>query len=143
MIDLRPMNPESDALFLWRLLCEREHRPDVNISHRKMPTYAEHVAFLKSDPYESWFIVDSDGWARGSIYLSRASEVGVFVAAEAQGCGIGKEAVRLLMARYPGRRLLANVNPKNLRSIKMFEGLGFTLLQQTYALDHAASGQSS
>lgn len=135
MITLREVDPDKDLLFLWRLLCERDGRDDINISHRRMPTYADHVAFVKSRPYKSWFIVEQDGWSRGAVYLSRADEIGVSIAAEAQGRGIGPAAVRLLMAGFPGRRFLANVNPRNERSIRMFQRLGFTLIQITYATE--------
>ena len=37
-----------------------------------------------------------------------------------------------MINKYP--RLLANINPLNERSIKMFESLGFKLIQLTYAI---------
>ena len=40
----------SDVEFLFDLLKERDTR--ANISHKKMPTYDEHVNFVKSGPFE-------------------------------------------------------------------------------------------
>ncbi|SVB98178.1 uncharacterized protein METZ01_LOCUS251032, partial [marine metagenome] len=36
----------TDYEFLYDLLLQRN--PDANISHKKMPTYEEHVNFVKS-----------------------------------------------------------------------------------------------
>ena len=44
-----------DVEFLFNLLKERD--PRANISHNKMPTYDEHVNFVKSKPYSKWYII--------------------------------------------------------------------------------------
>ena len=78
---------DSDARFLFDLLKERDSY--VNISHKKMPTYASHVKFIASKPYKKWYIIFSlDGLRSeskytktkvGSIYLSKNDEIGIFV----------------------------------------------------------------
>ena len=133
MIKLESVYRHKDHLrFLYALLAERT--PEQSISHKKMPPYPEHEEFVLSKPYQAWYILieESSGYSVGSIYLSKNREIGISVAPGYQGRGYGKEAVRLLMARWPGR-FLANINPKNERSAAFFEGFGFELIQHTYA----------
>ena len=46
---------KSDCPFLFQLLKERESK--VNISHRTIPTYNNHVKFVMSKPYAKWYII--------------------------------------------------------------------------------------
>ena len=123
------------ALFLFDLLLERN--PDQNISHKVTPTYAAHLAFVDSHPYESWELIETDGDGFvGSIYVTDRNEIGVFVMKKHQSKGYGSWAVREIMRHSEqGTRLLANINPKNSASAAMFEKLGFKLIQHTYALE--------
>jgi RimJ/RimL family protein N-acetyltransferase len=129
--------------FLYELLKERDEK--VNISHRKMPTFDEHASFVDSQPYREWFIIFNEatehkhpGYALlnkkpiGAIYLSKQNEIGVSILKAHQGNGYGPMTICLLMNRHPGETFLANINPHNSRSITMFEGLGFEMLQVTY-----------
>jgi RimJ/RimL family protein N-acetyltransferase len=117
--------------FLYELLKERE--PHQNISHREMPSYEEHVAFVDSRPYRQWYVIFNGDIVIGAIYLSKQNEIGIFIAKEYQGKGHGKTAICLLMNRHPSERFLANINPLNGRSIDVFLDLGFELVQLTYA----------
>ena len=114
---------------LYQLLMER--LPEQSISHRHMPTYAAHCDFIARKPYREFVFIEDDGDYVGSIYLTEQNEIGIAIFKAHQGCGYGKEAVKWMMERHHGERLLANINPKNERSIKMFEKLGFNLLQIT------------
>ena len=117
---------------LYQLLKERS--PKQAISHKKMPSTQEHIAFINTNPYEAWyFIVNYDGYVVGSIYLSKQREIGLAIFNEYQRKGYGKIAVELLREKHAGK-MLANINPDNEASIKFFTGLGFKLLQQTYEL---------
>lgn len=115
---------------LYRLMEERT--PEVNISHRELPDWDSHIAFIASRPYDAWYLIEVEGTPVGAIYLSRASEIGVFVLNEHRGHGYGKRAVEMVMAAHPRDRFLANINPANTRSIGFFEGLGFRHIQNTY-----------
>ena len=46
---------KSDYRFLYNLLKERDSK--ANISHKTMPTYTEHLRFIKSRPYRKWYVV--------------------------------------------------------------------------------------
>lgn len=132
MIQLIPIKKVRDHIkILYDLLLEREDH--MNISHKKMPTLAEHTAFIESDPYFQWLMIKKENVYVGSIYLTRNREVGIFIFKAHQGSGYGKAAVIELKKRVGGR-LLANINPANEKSIKFFESLGAKLIQHTYEI---------
>jgi RimJ/RimL family protein N-acetyltransferase len=118
--------PASYAV-LFQILEERE--PHQNISHLRMPTWQEHVAFVDSHPYTAWYLIAANGYA-GTTYLSRNDEVGIFLHKEYRG--IGKQVVDALRKRHPRPRYLANINPNNYGSIAFFESMGFRHIQNTY-----------
>lgn len=131
--------------WLYEMLRVRstENDPNVNISHRALPTYAEHVRFVRSRPYRLWYFVKENGLTAGYISISRRNEIGIVLLPDYRGRGIGTWAVQEVMKRHKplpaipserSGRWLANINPKNARSIAMFAKCGFSELQVTYAL---------
>jgi len=130
-IEIKPIT-NSDHRFLYLLLANRD--PIANISHKKMPTYKEHVKFIASKPYSKWYVIYHKRKKTGSIYLTKQNEIGISVKKEIQNMGIGAFALELLMKKNPRDRYLANVNPKNTKSINFFKKNGFTLIQYTYEL---------
>ena len=120
----------SDTKFLFDLLKERD--PRANISHKKMPTYEEHIKFIKSKPYSKWYIILTSKQKIGSIYLSKNNEVGIFISKKFQGKNIGNYALNELMKKNPRKRFLANVNPKNKKSASFFKNNDFKLIQYTF-----------
>lgn len=130
-IDLRLVS-EKDLRFLYELLKERE--PSTNISHQKMPTYNEHMNFVHSKPYSKWYIIYCGRNKVGSIYLSKQNEIGIFIKEVFFIKGIGTDALKLLMELNTRERFLANINPKNKKSIEFFKKNRFKILQHTYEL---------
>ena len=120
----------SDIKFLFDLLKERD--PRVNISHRKMPTYSQHTKFIKSKPYSKWYIILKSKQKIGSIYLSKNDEIGIFLSKKFQGKNVGNFALNELMKKNTRKRFLANVNPKNKKSISFFKNNNFKLIQYTF-----------
>tara|TARA_A100001037_G_scaffold278848_1_gene280104 strand:- start:1341 stop:1763 length:423 start_codon:yes stop_codon:yes gene_type:complete len=123
---------DSDSKFLFELLKERD--PRTNISHKKMPTYDEHLKFIKSKPYTKWYVILKSRERIGSIYLSKNNEIGIFLSKKYQGKNIGNEALAELIRKNPRKRYLANVNPKNKKSSKFFKNNDFKLIQHTYEM---------
>jgi RimJ/RimL family protein N-acetyltransferase len=123
---------KADCRFLFEILKERD--PKANISHRKMPTYEEHVKFVMSKPYSKWYVIKSEKDNIGSVYLTINNEVGIFIKKDFQKKGIGKKALKAAMDLNPRSRYLANVSPRNLGSIRFFKDNGFILVQYTYEL---------
>lgn len=116
---------------LFDLLSER--KSEESISHRAMPTWAEHENFVDSQPYRHWYLIArEDEKYVGACYLTHDNEIGIGILSAYKGNGYGPRAVRLLMSAFPGARLLANINPANTASIRMFEKLGFRHCQNTY-----------
>lgn len=131
-IKLKPVK-KSDCLFLYDLLKERD--PKANISHKKMPSYTQHVKFVMSKPYSKWYVINFLNTDVGSIYLTKDNEIGIFVKKDFHGKGIATSSLNLLMKMNPRSRYLANVNPKNKKSMEFFKKQNFHLLQHTYELE--------
>ena len=123
---------EKDHKFLYELLKERE--PSTNISHKKMPTFNQHVNFVLSKPYSKWYIILQGIDKVGSIYLSKQNEIGIFLKKGSHHAGIGTTALKLVMKKNPKKGYLANINPKNKKSVEFFKKNNFKILQYTYEL---------
>lgn len=124
-------NPDKYATVLWDLLKER--KPEASISHKQMPIMRQHLAFIDSRPYRMWAVITKDETPVGACYLTNVYEIGIQIFERWQGNGFGEWAVSRIIAMNPNQRLLANINPKNEPSIRMFEKLGFAHIQNTYA----------
>lgn len=127
------------VMILWDLLAERT--PLQSISHTAMPTLRQHLDFVESRPYKGWFIIwkKSDAVTEepvGVCYLSNQSEIGIAIFTKYQQQGIAPRALRMLMALpwADKPKFLANINPGNAPSIRLFEKLGFKHIQNTYQL---------
>ena len=132
-ISIRPVK-KSDSIFLYELLKKRDSR--ANISHKKIPSMKQHEKFIQSKPYSKWYIIQNLDMDVGSIYLTKNNEIGIFLIKKNQSKGIGVNVLKLLMEKNPKTRYLANVNPKNKKSIKFFKKNGFKLIQHTYELEN-------
>ena len=123
---------KSDAQFLYGLLKERES--NVNISHKKMPTYTQHIKFIESKPYSKWYIIKLGNQKIGSAYLSKQNEIGIFITKNIHIKKLGTTALNILIKKNRRKRYLANINPKNKKSISFFKKNGFELIQHTFEL---------
>jgi len=123
---------KSDYRFLYNLLMERDSRQ--NISHKKMPTYDQHVSFASSKPYSKWYVILCGVNKVGSIYLTSQNEIGIFIKKSFQGKQLGNIALHKLIQKNPKKRYLANVNPQNKKSMRFFKDNGFKLIQYTFEL---------
>ena len=137
---LVPVEGDIQAgLVLYYLLMERP--PEHNISHKHMPSFEEHMAFVKEHPYEAWYVIENDGVILGAIYLSKppaakslpGNEIGIGLFKDHMGKGYGEEAARLLMQKHGKRRYIANSAPTNEASKKLWHKLGFSHVQETFA----------
>jgi RimJ/RimL family protein N-acetyltransferase len=133
---------EKAMRFLYELIQERMAEPEVNIS-ATMPTWQQHRQFVCRHPYRYWYLLDVEGEWVGYVSATDRNEIGIVLKKAHRGKGYGPQAVKALTAMHkplpavPSVRQgkwLANINPKNERSIKMFSGLGFKHLQNTYEL---------
>ena len=123
---------KSDYRFLYNLLMERDTR--ANISHKKMPTYNQHVSFVSAKPYSKWYVILYGASKAGSIYLTSQNEIGIFIKKSFQNKQIGNIVLHKLIQKNPKKRYLANVNPQNKKSMRFFKNNGFKLIQYTFEL---------
>lgn len=126
------VDPSSHAHLhaLYDLLLQR--RVVESISHSRVPSWEQHCRFVASQPYKTWLLITDDNDAIcGSAYLTAANEIGIFIDEKHQRKGIGRWAVTELMQMHGSISYLANINPHNMRSIHLFESLGFAPHQLT------------
>ena len=129
---------ERSRHLLYALLLEREAHE--SISHRIMPGWNEHCEFIDSKPYEAWYLIYEDiqvpdfgveHMPIGATYLTKNREIGIGILKADRRMGHAEWAIKELMRRHPGK-FLANIAPRNEKSILLFEKLGFRLIQNTY-----------
>lgn len=154
-MNLIPIQARADAAqILYDLLRERseENDPHINISHRALPSWAEHLAFIESTPYRFWYLIEDAGHIVGYVSASFSNEIGIVLFARFRGVSYGRQAVAELIRRHRplpaipavrAGRWLANINPRNERSIRMFSSLGFEQVQVTYAREGDAAQQQA
>ena len=120
----------EDAEFLFELLKQREGI--VNISHKSLPAWEDHVDYIKNHSYQSWDIIWVDETRIGNIYLTEKDEIGIFLDKKFQSNGYGSQAINEFMKKNGKKRYLANINPTHYKSIQFFGKHGFLHIQNTY-----------
>ena len=120
---------KSDLKFLFNHLKERD--PREKISHKKMPTYDEHVKFVLSKPYSKWYIIFERNKKIGSVYLTKADELGLHLKKEYFRESLLKEILESLMKSEPNKRFVFNVSPRNKKFMKFLQKNGYMISQQT------------
>ena len=88
---------KNDMLFLYELLKNKD--PSTNISHKKMPTYAQHIKFIESKPYSKWYVIKFNNKKIGSVYLSKQNEVGIFIKKNMHSQKLGTSVLNILMKK--------------------------------------------
>ena len=123
---------ENDMPFLYELLKNKD--PNANISHKKMPTYDEHIKFVLSKPYTNWYVIEYDEKNAGAIYLSKRDEIGISISNDYEYEQIAKTAIKLLIELNPRKRYLVNVSPKYIRTQEFLLKNGFSGLEYVYEM---------
>jgi len=130
--------------YLYRLLEQR--KPEESISHITMPSVQAHKQFVLSQPYRVWAIIETmkePEWV-GAVLLTKNNEIGISIDTEHRRKGYARAAIERVLRDYhplpadaskrPGH-FVANINPANEASIKLFTGLGAVHIQNTYSLE--------
>lgn len=128
---------------LYKLL---EERPKNSfISHKSMPTFQEHENFVRSHPFEWWYLIQVGDDYVGAIECTILNELGVAIFKEFQRKGYARDALRLFMDKHrplpdiPARRVgkwLVNVAHTNDIGRQFFYRLGFKQVQMTMVLEN-------
>ena len=134
MVELADVYSEPLAhKILFNLLAERTGIE--SISHKRLPSFAEHCRFVDSKPYQFWYLIDRPGFCIGAIYLTeRLAEIGCWLFRAHDSADLRAKAIVALMRRHPRPRYVANINPKNDDLTAVFGSLGFKHIQNTYEL---------
>ena len=128
---------KSDCLFLYELLSERKSY--VNISHKKNPTYANHVKFVMSKPYSKWYIIYHATEKFGSIYLTKQDEIGINFKEQNITNKIRSKVLKMIIRKNPRNRYLININPRNTSLRNFLKNEGLELIQHTYEISKKIS----
>jgi RimJ/RimL family protein N-acetyltransferase len=133
------------AEFLYELMKERD--PEINISHRELPSFEEHWQFMMKQPFRFWYLIEAESitlpWV-GYVSATWQNEIGIIIGKPYRGLGYGPAAVREFIAKHPpladvkslrNGHWLANIAPGNSHSKHMFEKLGFVKIQETFVLE--------
>ena len=128
---------KSDCLFLYELLTAR--KPNVNISHKKLPTYVKHVKFVMSKPYSKWYIIYRATEKIGSVYITKQDEIGIHFKEKNITNKICSKVLKMIIKKNPRDRYLININPSNTKMKKFLKNEGFELIQHTYEISKKIS----
>ena len=90
---------DSDFSFLYKLLKGRN--PKENISHEEIPSYKQHVKFVKSKPYQKWYIIEKNRKKIGAIYFSKQNEIGIHFLPKISSESIRQTAMQKLIKKNP------------------------------------------
>jgi hypothetical protein len=123
---------KSDCSFLYELLSERKSH--VNISHKKIPTYAKHVKFVMSKPYSKWYVIYHTTEKIGSVYLTKQDEIGIHFKEQNMNNKIRSKVLNMIIRKNPRNRYLININPRNTSLRNFLKNEGFELIQHTYEI---------
>jgi RimJ/RimL family protein N-acetyltransferase len=127
---LRPARP-GDAGALHGAFSDAAAMAYVGTPHDELAQTAAFVARMIATPPDAGeeFVVVLDGRVIGKAGFWRWPEVGFLLRREVWGRGLGTEAVAALVAHGFGarglQRIEADVDPRNERSIRLLERLGF------------------
>ena len=125
---------KSDCLFLYELLTAR--KPNVNISHKKLPTYVKHVKFVMSKPYSKWYIIYCATEKIGSVYITKQDEIGIHFKEKNITNKIRSKVLKMIIKKNPRNRYLININPRNKNMKNFIKNKGFKLIQHTFELNN-------
>ena len=139
--DLEPMHAifsDKEAMRYWSTL---PHQALSETQEWLDETMAA-VAAQQSDD----FAVALDGVVVGKAGLWRGNEIGMIFARQVWGSGVAQEALRAVIRRAQESGvdpIVAEVDPRNLRSLRCLEALGFVRTgsaERTFHIDGVWSG---
>jgi len=142
-IGLRPVT-EADWPFLYLVLEERyahEHSNIPGMAQALLPTFDDHCAYLRTEPYRRLEVIVADGRDAGLMYLTHDDVGGCFVLDAFAGRGLALAACYTFFQneRYP---ITAHFNATNRAGWRTADRLGWTLIRReperlTYELRQA------
>jgi hypothetical protein len=115
----------KDYRFLYKLLKRR--KKEECISHKEMPSYAEHCKFIDSAPYKEHCIIALNGKIIGQLYITKIGEIGIHTLGDYY-----YEVRSLLLDFFKNKARFANISPHDKNGKKLMDDSGYKLIQHTY-----------
>ena len=139
LISFKKVIPTSkQAENLYSHLRERKHF----ISHDEMPTYADHLEFLNSNPYREWLIIELKKEYFGNIYLQYDNSVAIHTITELQDSQL-RYILKFINSNFEpmnaipsvrAHNFFVNVPASDIKLQKQLLRLGLVELQRAYSL---------
>ena len=114
-----------------------ERKQFENISHKKLPSYNNHVKFIKSKPYAKWLLIECREKILGSVYLSKNNEIAIWIKKDIKDykMKIRKKILEEITTKFTRKKYLTNINPRNKKIINFYKKNGFKLIHSTFKLE--------
>ena len=121
---------------LFKILNSRKH----NISHERKVNYEDHIAFVKTNPYQDWFLIKNNDYILGSFYITSDNYIGVSLIDEEKS--IYKKIISKILREYKPnpqiesvrrKSFCINSNPNNLVLQDALNEIGFIKIQVTFS----------
>jgi len=122
---------------LYELLKNKKY----SISHKKLPSFAQHYKFVKNNPYRKWYLILKSNKYIGSVYISNQNTLGInFLIPTKELYELTLKKVLSILSPLPeiksirSKNFLINCSPTNKILIEAIKKLGFDKIQSTYEL---------
>ncbi len=134
---LREVEPTAeDVQLLFDSLSKRNH----TISHRKMPTFEQHLQFVSNHPYRKWFLVYFQLEFKGHLYVKYDNAVGLHMSPDVTSSQLGELWLALTGQIAPQKvqpsmvpdHFYVNVPTSNLQMQSRLEAANFVETQRSY-----------
>ena len=130
---------EKHLKFLFELLKTRSRKN--SISHRTLPTFKQHKAFVQARPYRYWFIIEVSGLFSGATYITKTNSVAIHLINNNKK--IYEEVLSFIIKNIEplkplpsirGKDYTVNLSTKNNIYSKVIISLGGKKVQDTYCV---------
>ena len=100
---------EENADFLYEMLKERDST--INVTHKELPSFNKHLEFIKSNPYDAWYIIEIESKQVGHIWLDNVDRIGWFTKKEFKGFGFVILAFEELKRLHKEKNISVKLTP--------------------------------
>ena len=127
----------SHIRILFKILKER--KLCSNISHSNIPSFEDHIKFVKSMPYRYWFLVLKEKEYLGAFYITKNNEISIKLINDSDA--IFKEILHIIFKNFkplsaiPSKRnskFIINLSPNDKFYNKLLNRIGAEKIQETY-----------
>mgnify|MGYP004274376717 CR=1 FL=1 len=131
------INSEEDQLELYGILQKRM----FNISHKDLPSFKEHISFVKKNSYRKWYLItDNNKKIIGSTYITNTNSIGISIPKPTKI--LYKKVIKDILKNHSplesiksirSSHFLVNLSPHDEILREVLEELNFEHIQNTYA----------